>query len=72
MIFKITPCTCELFDPKIEKSPSYGDFENFPTPNLTSNFETHKNVGDSFAVYIYVHIYKYSKIVNKIPMGFKI
>ena len=29
MIFKITPCTCELLDPKIEKSTTYGDFENF-------------------------------------------
>ena len=24
------------------------------TPNLTSNFETHKNVGDNFVVYIYI------------------
>ena len=26
MIFKITPSTCELLDPKIEKSLTYGDF----------------------------------------------
>ena len=49
MIFKITPCTYELLEPKIEKSPTFCKFENFdPTPNLTPNFETHKNVGDNF------------------------
>ena len=48
MIFKITPCTCELLDPKIEKSPTCLKFENFYPPNLTSNFETHKIVGDNF------------------------
>ena len=26
---KIASCMCELSDPKIKKSPSYGDFENF-------------------------------------------
>ena len=32
MIFKITPCTCEFLDQKIEKSPTCGDFENFDPP----------------------------------------
>ena len=52
MIFKITPCTCELLDPKIEKSPTLNLKILTPTPNLTSNFETHKNVGDNFLVCI--------------------
>ena len=30
------------------------------TPNLTSHFETHKNVGDNFYfVYKYIYIYKF-------------
>ena len=29
MIFKITPSTCELLDPKIEKSLTACKFENF-------------------------------------------
>ena len=28
-----------------------------PLPNLTSNFETHKNVGDNFLFHIQVGIY---------------
>ena len=50
MIFKITSCTCELLDRKIEKSTTYCDFEKIdPHPQLDiSNFETHKNVGDNF------------------------
>ena len=39
MIFKITARTCELLDPKIEKSPTYGDFQNFdPHPQLDIKF----------------------------------
>ena len=53
MIFKNKPCTCELLDRKIEKSPTYCDFEIFtPTPNLKSYFETHKNVWYNIIVYI--------------------
>ena len=38
---------------KIEKSPTYSDSENYdPTPKLTSNFETHKNVGDKFLFHV--------------------
>ena len=49
MIFKITPCTCKLLDPKMENSLARSKFENFdPRPNLTSNFETQKNFGDNF------------------------
>ena len=48
----------ELLDPKIEKSPTYCDFENFdPHPHLRSNFKTHKNVGGNFLLSIYVGIY---------------
>ena len=40
MIFKITARTCELLDPKIEKSPTNGDFENFdPQPQLDIKFK---------------------------------
>ena len=37
-------------NPKIEKSFSARQLETkiTPTPNLTSNFETHKNLGDNF------------------------
>ena len=42
-----------LLDPKIEKSFTACNQNIFtPTPNLTSNFETHKNVGDNF-YYVY-------------------
>ena len=38
-IFKITQCTCELLDPKIEKSPTCSKFENFdPHPQLDIKF----------------------------------
>ena len=49
---KITPCTSEFLEPKIEKSPTHSDFENFDfTPKLTSNFDTHsRNVGDIFLI----------------------
>ena len=58
MIFKIAPCTCELSDPKIKKSPTLCDFENFyPNLILTSNFETHRNVDDNFYfVYKYIQV----------------
>ena len=33
MIFKINPCKCELLQPKIEESTTYGDFDpHAPTP----------------------------------------
>ena len=39
MIFKITTCTCELLNAKIEESPTDGDFENFdPYPQLDIKF----------------------------------
>ena len=40
-----------LFEPKIEKSPTCCKLNLkilTQTPNLTSNFETHNNVGDNF------------------------
>ena len=37
-----------------------------PTPNLTSNFETHKNVGDNF-----YFVYKYIFISSKYPQSSK-
>ena len=38
-----------LLDPKIEKSFTAGKLKKItPTPNLISNFETHKNVGDNY------------------------
>ncbi|MEO0780098.1 MAG: hypothetical protein AAF146_26290, partial [Bacteroidota bacterium] len=40
------------FSPKKEKSPTYCDFENFdPTPNLKSNFEIYKKVGDNILLH---------------------
>ena len=42
-----------LLDPKKQKSSTCGKFEIFHhDPNLTSNFEIHKNVGDIFFLYI--------------------
>ena len=39
----------KLFYPKNKKSPIRSKFEIFyHVPNLTTNFETHKNVGDNF------------------------
>ena len=38
-VVKIAPCMCELSDPKIKKSPTYSDFENFyPHPQLDIKF----------------------------------
>ena len=34
-LIKITACTCELLDPKIEKSPTYGASESFDHPPPT-------------------------------------
>ena len=36
MIFKIKPCKCELLQPKIEESTTYGDFD--PHPQLDIKF----------------------------------
>ena len=36
MIFKINPCKCELLQPKIEESTTYGDFD--PHPQLDIKF----------------------------------
>ena len=47
----------ELLGSKKEKSPTYCNFEIFTmTPNLTSNSEIHKNIGDNFdCIYTYVY-----------------
>ena len=49
MIFKITPCSCQLLHTTLEKLPTYGNFENFdPHPQLEIKIKTHKNVGENF------------------------
>ena len=54
-------------EPKIEKSRTQCNFKIlFPHPNLTSNFETHKSVGDNF-----YFLYKYIYISSKCPQSSK-
>ena len=62
MIFKITPGTRVSkanFYIKNKKSHLPALILKFftKTPNLTSNFETHKNVGDNFSLHLLVDIY---------------
>ena len=71
MIFKITTGTCvfknELLHPQKEKSRTCSNFEIFDHDpqldikfwNLTSNFWTHKNIGETFD-YIYRYMYTFS------------
>ena len=52
----------ELLDQKSLTSPNCYNFEIFDhDPNLTSNFETHKNVGDNF---YFAYKYLYTLIVQ--------
>ena len=47
-------------EPKIEKSPTYANLKILTqAPNLTSNFKTHKNVGDNFLSQYIPYLYTY-------------
>ena len=49
----------ELLEPKKENSPTCTNFLIFDNdPNLTSNFQIHKNVGGNF-YFVYKYIYKF-------------
>ena len=64
----------ELLDRKKETSPTCCKFEIFiTTPNLTSNFEIHKNIGENFD-FIYRFMYTlsmYRKGINIIEGYFE-
>ena len=65
--FFFAPDIRQLLERKIEKSRTWFNFEIlFPTPNLTSDFETNKIVGDNF-----YFPYKYTYTSSKCPQSLK-
>ena len=55
-----------LLEPKKNHLPAVNLSFLTPTSNLTSNFETHKNVGDTF-----YFVYKYIFTSSKYPQSLK-